>query len=161
METRLPVPVWRARSGTTESWRTRVCFATVCGACVLGVAPAHAWVGAQGDSPKVASRLAEVAALTPAPTPATPAQVLQLRGVTGVLPQDPNPVPLQIPANLSDEQLRGGYGFALALSIFSGFLILATLLLLFGLLAHQRWFAAEPSPRRSSPPSRRSSPSHR
>jgi hypothetical protein len=154
------VPVWRARSGTAESWRASVCFATLCGACVLSAAPAHAWVGAQGDGSNVASRVAEGAAPTAAPTPAEVG--LQLRGLTRVLPQDPNPVQLQIPANLTEAELRGGYGFGLALSIFSGLLITGTLVLLFGLLAHQRWFAAEPSPnRRSSPPSRRSSPSHR
>jgi hypothetical protein len=70
------------------------------------------------------------------------------RGPTRVLPQAPSPGQLQIPAHLTAEQLRGGYGFALALSIFSGVLITATLVLLFGLLAHKRWFEAEPSPGR-------------
>jgi hypothetical protein len=77
---------------------------------------------------------------------------LQLRGLTRVLPQDPNPVQLQIPADLSAEELRGGYGFALALSIFSGLLLAATPLLLIGLWVQRCWFEAEP---------RRSSPSHR
>jgi len=58
--------------------------------------------------------------------------------------------------------LAGRYGFALALWLFSGLLLTSTLVLLFGLLAYQRWFAAGPSPsRHPSPPSLRSSPSHR
>jgi hypothetical protein len=166
MKTRLPVSVRRARSRTAEFWRAGVCFATLCGACVLGVTPVHAWVGAQGGSSTVASRLSAAAPVPPphAPTPSstpTPSAAevdLQLSDLTRVLPQDPNPVQLQLPAELTQEQLRGGYGFALALSLFSGLLLTATLVLLFGLSAHRRWFAAE---RSSSPASRRSSPSHR
>ena len=131
-------------------------------------------MGSPGESSNVAPRLSGSAPPAPASSPGPssaatfavapkPAEVsLQLRGLARVLPQDPNPVPLQIPADLTEEQLRGGYGFALALWLFSGLLLTSTLVLLFGLLAYQRWFAAGPSrSRHPSPPSRRSSPSHR
>jgi len=136
-----------------------VCTAACCLSLLLRVSPAAAWVAAESENSLAMAFLpaepASPARLLPPPTPE--AEVgLQLRGLTRVLPQDPNPVQLQIPPDVTEEELKGSYGFALALSLFSGLLILATLVLLFGLWARERWFdRAAPSQRPS--PGRRSS----
>jgi len=160
MKTRPTVPVWRVRSRSVESWRARA-WAIACGLWLLS-RPAAAWVAAESEnSTALAFPAAEASSPARRPASPTPAEVgLQLRGLTRVLRQEPNPVQLQIPPDLSVAELKGSYGVALALSLFSGLLITATLVLLFGLWARQRWFdEALPSQRPS--PVRRSSPQQR
>ena len=164
MKTRLTVPVWRVRPGTVESWRACTWFATVSLSGVLLVAPARAWDATQGEGSPAAPQFRGVMAAasgTQGVSPAAPAEAgLPQRAPTRALPQDPDPVQLRVPADMTAEQLRGGHGLPLALSLFSGLLLTATLVLLFGLLARERWFA-EAAPDSKPQPSRRSSPSHR
>jgi len=157
MKTRLTLPVWRVRSRTVESWRASACAAACWLSLVSRTSPAAAWVAAESENSLALSFLT-AATIVAAPVTSTPAPPraptpdelgLQLRGLTRVLPQDPDPV--QIPAHLTAEELKGGYGVALALSLFSGLLLVATLVLLFGLWARERWFDQAAPSQRPSP----------